>query len=94
MPFYRLYSLLAESDWDLPECLPVAEPGCLADLRIKRGIHGGAQAFQAFEFIDPQARRDVMLSGKLQRQTPSDADITVVVDDFTKNVPALFHGAD
>lgn len=37
MPHYRLYGLIVESDWPLPECLP-SEQGAPTDVRFIRGL--------------------------------------------------------
>ncbi|BAP79024.1 hypothetical protein MT1_1846 [Pseudomonas sp. MT-1] len=58
-------------------------------------IGGGAAArtkpSEGIEIIDPQPHALAVLCHQLPRKPPGHADVTVIVDDDAKDVPACFN---
>ena len=55
--------------------LPVLEFGC------------GPEGLQGLQIVDPEADSNGLFRGQLTRETPADADVTVVIDDLAEDVP-------
>ncbi|MNJ29771.1 hypothetical protein D3C77_243510 [compost metagenome] len=75
--------------------LPLGEPVTHLDplLRLLRstGLGLGTDACEGRQVIHPQAHRHALLGHQLPRKTPGHADVAVVVDDTTEDVPVRFH---
>ena len=57
------------------------------------GLNRGVHPRECLQVIDPQADGKTMFVAQLSCQTPTDANVSKVVDDGTKNIPG-FHGAE
>lgn len=64
----------------------------LLPLLRRPGIGLRAQAHEGLQVIHPQAHGQVVLGHQLPGQAPGHADIAVVVDDRTEDIPGGFHG--
>jgi len=57
-------------------------------LNSKLHVQGGNQAARAQKLIDPQTHCNAVLAHQLPRQTPTHADISEVIHNGAKKVPA------
>ncbi|MNG96944.1 hypothetical protein D3C79_560300 [compost metagenome] len=79
-------------DWRwLPVCQPMTDFHALLPLARGLGVSLGTDAGEGAEVIHPQAHRQPLLGDQLPGQTPGHADIAVVIDDTTEDVPVRFH---
>ena len=72
---------------------PGADRHRLALLHASVRVHSGPEAAERLQVIDPEPHTDVMLARQRARQTPGHANIAIVVDDVTEDVPVCSHGA-
>lgn len=60
-------------------------------LNAQRGIPLGVNPAKGRDIIQPQPNIQIMLGRQLPRQAPANTDIAVIIDNFTKNIPAQGH---